>query len=242
MAPVSVKPITVYGHYLPFPNPPKILIFLKLLGIPYEHVMKISTDDPKVENGIKHPNFTSINPNGRVPAITDPNQNNINVWESGPILQYLAEVYDKDYRFSGKTLEERTLINEWIGFQISGQAPMSGQLIWFSVPQGHLLKYGENTPDHVKTRFRNEVRRIYGVLNTHLEEQKAKGSDWIVGDRMTIADIAWVPWTRTMIYMPTYDPTFYDDFPAVKAWFARMEAIPAVKETFVELTAPSAKA
>ncbi|KAF3116891.1 glutathione S- transferase, nitrogen catabolite repression regulator [Orbilia oligospora] len=241
MAPTNIKPITVYGHYLPFPNPPKVFILLKLLGIPYNHVMKVASDDPTLEDGIKHPNFTSINPNGRVPAIADPNNNNFHVWESGAILQYLAEIYDTDHKFSGKTVEERSLINQWIAFQISGQAPMSGQLIWFSVPQGHLLKYGEKTPDHVLLRFRNEVRRIYSVFNAHLEQQKAKGSDWIVGDRMTIADIAWAPWTRTMIYMPTYDPTFYDEFPAVKAWFAKMEEIPAVRETIAELTAPAPK-
>ncbi|KAF3212901.1 glutathione S- transferase, nitrogen catabolite repression regulator [Orbilia oligospora] len=217
MAPTNIKPITVYGHYLPFPNPPKVFILLKLLGIPYNHVMKVASDDPTLEDGIKHPNFTSINPNGRVPAIADPNNNNFHVWESGAILQYLAEIYDTDHKFSGKTVEERSLINQWIAFQISGQAPMSGQLIW------------------------NEVRRIYSVFNAHLEQQKAKGSDWIVGDRMTIADIAWAPWTRTMIYMPTYDPTFYDEFPAVKAWFAKMEEIPAVKETIAELTAPTPK-
>ncbi|KAK6519968.1 hypothetical protein TWF506_000262 [Arthrobotrys conoides] len=99
MAPTNVKPITFYGQYLPFPNPPKVFILLKPLGIPYNHIIKIATDDPTVENGIKHPSFTAINPNGRVPVVTDPNQNNIHVWESSATLQYITEVYDKDHKF-----------------------------------------------------------------------------------------------------------------------------------------------
>ncbi|KAK6496937.1 glutathione S- transferase, nitrogen catabolite repression regulator [Arthrobotrys musiformis] len=238
MAPTNLRPLTVYGTYFPSPNPPKVVFLLKLLGLPYNYVIKSLKDDPAVEDGIKHPNFTSINPNGRLPAITDPNQNNIHVWESGAILQYLTEVYDKDHRFSGKNLEERTLINEWLAFQISGQAPMSGQIMWFSHPQGHTAKYGAQAPDHILMRFKNEVDRIYGVLNTQLEKQKAKGSGWIVTDRMTIVDLAWAPWAGLMTVAPAPHPEFFDGFPEVKAWLARMDEVPAVKAAIAELKAP----
>ncbi|EPS40632.1 hypothetical protein H072_5488 [Dactylellina haptotyla CBS 200.50] len=230
----SLKPITMYGHFGPAPNPPKVIMLLKLLGLPYVQIEKNITGDPAVEDGIKHPNFTAINPNGRLPAITDPNQNNINVWESAAILQYLAEVYDTDHKFSGKNLEERTLINEWIAFQISGQAPMQGQAFWFSFDRLHYAKYGERAPDHVITRFKEEVKRVYGVLNTQLERQKAKGSGWIISDRLTIADVAWLPWSRSS---PAIGIDL-DEFPAMKEWLARMEEVPAIKETFEELNPP----
>ncbi|KAK6522902.1 hypothetical protein TWF281_002329 [Arthrobotrys megalospora] len=231
----SLKPITFYGHLGATPNPPKVLILLKLLGLPYTHVEKALTDDPTVEDGIKHQNFTSINPNGRIPAITDPNQNDINVWESAAILQYLTEVYDTEHKFSGKDLEERTLINEWIAFQISGQAPMQGQYFWFSFDKLHKAKYGEQAPEHVTVRFKNEVRRIYGVLNTQLEKQSAKGSDWIVADRLTIADVAWIAWSRVVSAVGLD----LDELPAFKAWLAKMDELPAVKETYAELNPPA---
>ncbi|KAK6539229.1 hypothetical protein TWF694_009470 [Orbilia ellipsospora] len=227
----SLKPITVYGHYGHGPNPPKVFIFLKLLGLSYNHVPKDVNNDPTLEDGIKHPNYTSINPNGRIPAIVDPNQNDIAVWESAAILQYLAEVYDTDHKFSGRTLEERTFINSWIAFQISGQAPMQGQAFWFIHDRLHFAKYGEKAPEHVVTRFKDEVKRIYGVLNTHLQKQKEKGSGYIVGDRLTIADIAWFPWSK----FASGTGLDMDEVPAFKEWLDRMLALKEVEETYTEL-------
>ncbi|KAF3925205.1 Glutathione-S-transferase [Dactylellina cionopaga] len=234
----SLKPITFYGHLGMTPNPPKVLIFLKLLGLPYKLVEKDMSNDPTVENGIKHSSYTSINPNGRIPAIVDPNQNDIAVWESAAILQYLAEIYDPDHKFSGKNLQERTDINAWIAFQISGQAPMQGQLFWFSFDTLHLAKYKEKAPDHILTRFREEITRIYGILDAQLEKQKNKGSDWIVTDRLTIADVAWITWSRLI------GPTGLDleKLPNVKAWLAKMDEVPAVKAAYVELNPETPKA
>ncbi|EWC43576.1 hypothetical protein DRE_01463 [Drechslerella stenobrocha 248] len=222
-----LEPITIFGHEGGAPNPPKVFILAKLLGLPYTFIPKDMKHDPEDPNSIKHPSYLAVNPNGRVPAIIDPNQDNIAVWESAAILQYLAEVYDKDFKYSGKNLQERTLINSWLAFQISGQGPMQGQAIWFTVPAYHKAVYGE-APDHVAQRFRNEMHRVYSVVETQLEKQKANGSDWLVTDRLTIVDIAWITWARGC----TYVGIDLDTFPNLRDWIARIEAIPEAKEVF----------
>ncbi|KAJ6264599.1 Glutathione-S-transferase [Drechslerella dactyloides] len=224
----SIQPITIYGHKGRAPNPPKVHILLDLLNIPWTLVELEMKHDPTDEKSIKHPSYLAVNPNGRIPAIVDPNQNNIAVWESAAILQYITEVYDTTHKFSGKTLEERTLINEWIAFQISGQGPIQGQIFWFSFDRFHKEKYGEAAPPHVVQRFRDEIHRVCGVVEGQLARQKAKGSDWIACDRMTIADIAWYPWSRANAFAGID----MEEFPNLKAWVDRMGEVPAVKHVY----------
>ncbi|KAF3932775.1 Glutathione-S-transferase [Dactylella cylindrospora] len=227
----DLKPITVYAHYGSTPNPPKVLILLELLGLPYTVVDKQMRGDESDPNHIKHPNFTSINPNGRIPAIVDPNNNDFAVWESAAILQYLAEKYDPSGKYYGKDIEERTLVNIWLAFQISGQGPMQGQYFWFNFPQLHEAKWGKPASDDVKERYKLEVARIYTVFEGQLERQKAKGSEWVALDRLTIADIAWFVWAR----LSPGAGIDLEKFPLMKGWLGRLEALDAVKKTYVEL-------
>lgn len=112
----SLKPITLYSHAAG-PNPWKVAIILEELGVPYHNVF------PKV----KEEPFLSINPNGRVPAIEDPNTG-ITLWESGAIITYLIDNYDKDEKISYKSTPEKYLSDQWLAFQISGQGPYFGQV------------------------------------------------------------------------------------------------------------------
>jgi glutathione S-transferase len=108
----SLKPITVWGHNIG-PNPLKVRMILEELGLPYDYKFLEFAE-------IKGEAFLKINPNGRVPAIEDPNTG-LTLWESGPIVEYLVEQYDKDHKISYDTFTEKYQIKQWIGFQISGQ-------------------------------------------------------------------------------------------------------------------------
>jgi len=98
----------------------KVAILLEELNIPYEKVFKELHDLKDGPNGVKHPDYLAINPNGRVPAIIDPNNNNVKVWESGAILQYLQKKYDTDNRLGGKNAQEEADINSLLFYQVSG--------------------------------------------------------------------------------------------------------------------------
>ncbi|THC88466.1 hypothetical protein EYZ11_012091 [Aspergillus tanneri] len=134
-------------------------------------------------------------------------------FRSGAILQYLEEVYDTEKKLTYHTLHERHLLNQWLHFQMSGQGPYYGQCGWFSV------LHHEKLPSAIE-RYKNEVHRILGVLNTALESK-----EWLVGDKCTFVDLAFLPW-NTQLHMvlmtaPGEDPLAA--YPNVKAWHSRIE-------------------
>ncbi|KAI4259295.1 MAG: hypothetical protein LQ352_000835 [Teloschistes flavicans] len=118
------KPIKLYSHN-GGPNTPKVAIILEELGLPYESEI-LEFPDMKKEP------YTSVNPNGRVPAIEDPNTG-ITLWESSAIYDYLLETYDKNGSLHFKTGHEKFFQKSWMAFQISGQGPYYGQRAWFLV-------------------------------------------------------------------------------------------------------------
>jgi glutathione S-transferase len=121
----NLKPIHVWSH-ASGPNPWKVVIILEELGVPYEtEYVDFSTihDEP----------FISINPNGRVPAIKDPNNKDIIVWESGACVDYLLDTYDKEGKLSVKESPQKYAALSWRDFQMSGQGPYYGQLAWFKM-------------------------------------------------------------------------------------------------------------
>jgi glutathione S-transferase len=137
-----VKPINVYV-IPPGPNPWKVIIILEELGIPYE--MKILGYAE-----VKSEPYVSINPNGRVPAIEDPNTG-ITIWESGAIVEYLVDQYDKEEKISYSSLPEKYYLKQWLHFQMSGQGPYFGQAAWLfpsavTVLSGHLLIFYKVQP------------------------------------------------------------------------------------------------
>ncbi|KAJ2988560.1 hypothetical protein NUW58_g3907 [Xylaria curta] len=119
----SLKPIKAYGKG--GPNPPKVIMILEELGLPYEIVSVQFAD-------VKKPEYTAINPNGRLPAIHDPNTG-LTLWESGAIVEYLVETYDKENKISfPKGSNESYLTKQWLYYQTTGQGPYFGQAVWFT--------------------------------------------------------------------------------------------------------------
>jgi len=196
------------------PNGIKISMALEELGLPYkvEH-LNIST------NAQKEPWFLEINPNGRIPAITDTFKDGqkIRIFESGSVLQYLVEQYDKDHKISYPAgSREHYEVNNWVFFQNAGLGPMQGQSNHFTRYAPEKIPYGIN-------RYQNETRRLYGVLDKHLASSK---SGFLVGDHISIADITNVSW---VIYAG-WAGVDIEEFPHLKKWEEMLYSRPAMKK------------
>ncbi|KAK2596762.1 hypothetical protein QQS21_006157 [Conoideocrella luteorostrata] len=209
----TIKPITVWAHG-PSPNPFKVIIVLEELGIPYE---KISVENSKDEA------FLKINPNGRLPAIKDPNANDLILWESGAIVEYLVETYDKENKLTFVNGPEKWYLKQYLHFQMSGQGPYFGQHIWFH-------NYHSDDVPSAKKRYDEQTLRVFGVLNAILE-----GREYLVGDKFTYADLAFLPWDRVI---QGFSKTLWDEaevdkkYPNFVAWHNRIGARPAVKKAY----------
>ncbi|KAF3036291.1 hypothetical protein E8E12_003229 [Didymella heteroderae] len=188
------------------PNGIKISITLEELGLPYK-VEKIDIS----KNTQKEDWFLAINPNGRIPALTDKFTDGkaINLFESGSIMQYLVERYDTEYKISyPKGTREYYETNNWLFYQNAGVGPMQGQANHFNRYAPERIEYGVN-------RYVNETRRLYSVLDKHLAADKRP---YLVGDKCTIADIAHWGWVAAAGWAGVE----IDDFPNLKAWEERM--------------------
>ena len=153
--------------------------------------------------------YLSINVNGRVPAIEDPNTG-ITLWESGAIIEYLVETYDKSSTLTYATTKERFLLKQWLYFQMSGQGPYYGQAAWFSF-------FHPEKIEGAVTRYRDQVLRVISVLNRQLE-----GREYLVGDKATYADLAFVPWNANVhgLLGPDFDAA--KDYPNFAGWHKRI--------------------
>ncbi|KAK0712772.1 putative glutathione S-transferase 1 [Lasiosphaeria miniovina] len=218
MSRTDLEPIHIWGKG--GPNPPKVAMILGELDLPHELQFVDFSE-------VKQPAYLAINPNGRIPAMHDPNTG-VTLWESAAIVLYLVETYDKSQRISfAPGTPEHHHAHQWLLFQASGQAPYYGQATWF-----HKF-HAERLPSAV-ARYVAEMRRVTGVLETWLTKQKAenegKGGDgpWLVGNRASYADIAFVSWQ--LIGPGTVEGQGFDadEFPVVKDWLARLTARPGV--------------
>lgn len=216
----QIKPIKVWGQN--GPNPPKVGIILEELGLPYE-VNPIPLSD------VKKPEYLAINPNGRVPAIHDPNTD-ITLWESGAIIEYLIERYDTTHRLSfAPGTPESYHAKQWLYFQVSGQGPYYGQLAWFK------RYHPEQVPSAID-RYAKEVNRVSGVLDGFLAQQKEKhgrgDGPWLVGNKLSYADIAFIPYQRILSMLLEKDVYDADNYPHVKEWLGKMTSRETVKKVF----------
>ncbi|HRM00921.1 MAG TPA: glutathione S-transferase N-terminal domain-containing protein [Acidovorax sp.] len=194
MADLSSFPITrkwparhpdrIQLYSLPTPNGVKVSIALEELGLPYEpHLVSFDTNDQM------SPEFLSLNPNNKIPAILDPNGPDgkpLALFESGAILLYLA---DKTGQLMPHDAAARFETIQWLMWQMGGLGPMFGQLGFFHKFAGK--DYEDKRP---RDRYVAESRRLLGVL-----DQRLKGRPWVVGDTYTVADIAIWPWVRNLV-------------------------------------------
>jgi GST-like protein len=202
-----------YG--LPTPNGVKVSIMLEETGLPYEaHLVDFAASDQKSAA------FLSLNPNGKIPAILDPDGPGgapLPLFESGAILLYLAE---KSGKFLPADPAGRWQAVQWLMFQMGGVGPMFGQLGFFSKFAGK--DWQDKRP---LQRYLDETKRLLGVMDTALE-----GKSWFLGDDFTVADISMLGWVRALVGF--YEAGEIADFASYKnvaGWLARGLARPAVQ-------------
>ena len=187
----------------PTPNGWKASITLEELEIPYE-----TTFVNLMEGDQKKPDFLAINPNGRIPAIVDTDEEDFAVFESGAIMIYLAE---KAGRLLPTETRARSRVIQWLMFQMGGVGPMMGQANVFH-------RYFPEKIPVVIERYQNESRRLFEVLDGHL-----KDNEWLAGD-YSIADIANWSWARTH----KWSGVSIEGLPNLKRWLDAIRARPAV--------------
>jgi len=212
----ATKPIILYSHATG-PNPWKVAIVLEELGVPYDTHYKEFSE-------LKGSDFdANINPNGRVPAIHDPNTG-LNIWESGAIIEYLIELYDKSGALHYAKTPERFYTQQWLHFQVSGQGPYFGQAAWFS------LFHPEKNLDSAIQRYYNEVKRVTKVLDSAL---KKNGGKSLVGDKVTYADLSFLTWYWIVPFFEKtgeLEKSLHADNPTWSKWINELEARPSVKK------------
>lgn len=199
----------------PTPNGVKVSIMLEEIGLPYEpHSIDIT------KNETRTPEYLSLNPNGKIPAIIDPDGPDgrpFALFESGAILVYLAE---KTGKFMPSDAAARYETLQWLFFQMGGIGPMFGQLGYF-----HKFAGREIEDKRPLNRYRDESRRLLGVLETRLENR-----DWIMGGDYTIADISMLGWVRNLVgFYEAGELVDYASLKRVPAWLERGLARPAVQ-------------
>ena len=186
------------------PNGHKVSIALEELGLPYTlKVLDLAAGEQK------RPAFLAINPNGRIPAIVDHGAEGFAVFESGAILIYLAE---KTGRLMPADPRGRSLVLQWLMFQMGGIGPMMGQANVF-------FRYFPEKIPAVIDRYQGETRRLFQVLDAHLASH-----EYLAGD-YSIADIANWAWVRTH----RWSGVEIDDLPHLRRWRDTIRARPAVQ-------------
>jgi GST-like protein len=202
-------------YSLPTPNGVKVSIMLEETGLPYE-AHRVSFDS----NDQMSPEFLSLNPNNKIPAILDPDGPGgqpLALFESGAILIYLA---DKTGRFIPTEPHERYQALQWLMFQMGGIGPMFGQVGFF-----HKFAGKDFEDKRPRDRYVAESRRLLAVLNQRLQDRR-----WLLGDTYTIADIATFPWVRNLIgFYEAGDLVGIQDFPNVTRALDAFVARPAVQ-------------
>ena len=220
-------PDRIQLYSLPTPNGVKASIMLEECGLAYEpHRVDFATNDQLT------PEFISLNPNNKIPALIDPDGPGgqpLTLWESGAILIYLAE---KTCKFLPQDAAARYHTIQWLMWQMGGVGPMMGQLGFFHKFAGK--EYEDKRP---RDRYVAESRRLLGVLDRHLE-----GKDWIMGSAYTIADIAVFPWVRNLIgFYEAGELVGYADFANVDRVLKTFVARPAVQRGLLIPAPPKAQ-
>ncbi|KAI1330088.1 glutathione S-transferase [Xylariaceae sp. FL0255] len=205
-------PTEIHLYTAGTPNGIKASILLEELGLEY----KVTAIDMS-KNVQKEPWFLEINPNGRIPAMTDNlNGKQIRVFESGAMLQYLVDQYDKDHKVSYPFgTPEYYETNSWLMWQMGGLGPMQGQANHFNRYAPEKIQYGID-------RYLGETRRLYRTMEDTLKKTGA----YLVGDKCTIADISCWGW----VAMSKSTGVDISEFPALSEWLQRMLKRPGVEK------------
>ncbi|NLZ10288.1 MAG: thiol:disulfide oxidoreductase [Alcaligenaceae bacterium] len=199
-------------YYWTTPNGHKVTLFLEETGLDYT-IIPIN-----IGKGEQfQPDFLKIAPNNRIPAMVDhapaDSGEPISIFESGAMLQYLAE---KTGQFLPTDLRQRTEVMQWLFWQMGGLGPMAGQ-------NHHFTQYAPERIPYAIDRYVRETARLYGVLNKRLADR-----EFVAGDFYSIADMASYPW---IVSHPKQGQNL-DDFPNLKRWFETIQARPATQRAY----------
>jgi GST-like protein len=210
----AAHPDRLQLYSLPTPNGVKVSIMLEEIGLPFEpHLVSFDTHDQLT------PEFSSLNPNNKIPAILDPNGPDgkpLPLFESGAILLYLAE---KTAQLLPRDAAGRYHTIQWLMFQMGGVGPIFGQVGFFNKFAGR--DYADKRP---RDRYVSEAKRLLGVLDRQLADRA-----WIVGDDFTIADVATFPWINNLVgFYEAADLVGIKDFTQVTRALESFMARPAV--------------
>ncbi len=209
----AADPSVIQLYSFPTPNGVKASIALEELGLPYE-AHRVTLADADVQS----PEFLSLNPNNKIPALIDPNGPGgapIGLFESGAILIYLAE---KTGKLLGATEADKYHVIKWLMFQMGGLGPMLGQLGFFYKFAG-----SEVEDPRPRDRYINEAKRLLAVL-----EREMEGKEWIAGE-YSIADIAIVPWLNGLEFYGAKEVVGWYELKNLPAYLDRFFARPAVE-------------
>ncbi|KAK5676461.1 hypothetical protein LTS10_010761 [Elasticomyces elasticus] len=218
MAP-PLQPLKLYSH-LGGPNPLKVAIILTELGVPFhQDIVDMSK--------LKQEPYISANPNGRVPALDDPNTGVV-TWESGACIEYLLENYDKEHKLQYTSSPEKWDQAAWKYFQVSGQGPYFGQAVWFKV------YHPEQNLTSAIDRYNGEIKRVLGVIDAHLAKT---GKLYLVGDKVSFVDFMFVPWNHIAPFClgEGSEAELEKSLPLMWAWRQRLEARESVKAAYAEI-------
>jgi len=215
--------ITLYSHNKA-PNGWKVAIVLEELGLKYETKFLEFDSEPAIK-GAEHVKY---NPNGRIPTIIDHDNEDFTIWESNSIIKYLVDRYDKNNKISFPPgSKESYLVDQWMTFQVSGRGPYFGQITWFR------YRHPEKVPTAIE-RYQKEAVRVISVLDGVLSNQK-----YLVGDKLTIADLVWYPWnylldTEVNLLQEASD-SIKEEFKSYKnfhRWNASLKEVEGVKKAY----------
>ncbi|KAF2767427.1 glutathione S-transferase [Teratosphaeria nubilosa] len=214
----NLKPLILHAHSTG-PNPYKVAITLSLLNLPYTIKLWQFGSAP---NGVKGPQFLSMNPNGRVPALEDPNTG-VTAWESGACVNYLLRVYDRESNKLGPKESEgeqgRVDFEKWIFFLVSTLGPMMGQVNWFR-------HYHSQENEDALKRYEEQAYRCFGVLEGQL---RSHGGGFILpGAGISAVDVHFYPW----VYQHGFARLSLEEYPAVAKWLEKVAGLKEVKEAY----------
>lgn len=191
------------------PNGYKPLLLLEELQIEYE-LTTVPLDGTQKEDW-----FLKICPNGRIPAIIDIS-NDLSLFESGAILEYLAENYEGS-EFYPQKIKPRAKVQEWLMFQMGGIGPMFGQM-------NHFSKMAKEDVPYAKKRYHDESHRLCEVV-----ERQLSNNDYLAGDFYSIADMATYPWFRTL---NIFYPEFLENYSNIRNWMSKIDEREATKRAY----------
>ena len=218
----SLKPLLLHALSTG-PNPYKVAILLESLSLPYTVKLWDFGDDP--QKGVKGSTFLSINENGRVPALKDPNTGVVS-WESGACINYLLRVYDRSHKLHpgpDATEQDRVDFDKWVFFLVSSLGPLMGQLNWYR-------NYHPTKNEDAIQRFEEQALRTYGVLDKQLEKV---GGGSVLRGGFSAVDVHFWPWVNQFGFAGLK----LDGFPSLQKWYETIKERSDVKKAYEKVPA-----